>query len=282
MGSINLPLILTIAVGITGAIWLFDFLFLAKGRREKVAAVDAQFGSAATGTDSQQRIYAEAKSVAEREPVLVEYAKSFFPVLFIVFVLRSFLFEPFQIPSGSMIPTLQVGDFIAVNKFTYGIREPISNKVLIPVNKPKRGDVVVFFPPHAPTTYYIKRLIGEPGDRVSYIDHVLTINGKVVEEREIEQLPAGAPYLRHVKETIDGHEFSTYKHIFPGSLSMRGEWVVPDGHYLFMGDNRDNSSDGREWGMVSEEKIVGKAVVVWMHWHEFFSVPSFSSVRRIQ
>lgn len=282
MGSINLPLILTIAVTVTGAIWLFDILFLAKGRREKVAAVDAQFGSAALGTEAQQKVYTEAKTVASTEPVLVEYAKSFFPVLFIVFVLRSFLFEPFQIPSGSMIPTLEIGDFIAVNKFTYGIREPISNKVLIPVGQPKRGDVVVFFPPHAPTTYYIKRLIGEPGDRISYVDHVLTINGQVVSEREIERLPAGAPYLRHVKETIDGHEFSTYKHIFPGSLSMRGEWVVPEGQYLFMGDNRDNSSDGRDWGMVSEDKIVGKAVVVWMHWQEFFSIPSFSTVRSIQ
>jgi signal peptidase I len=278
MSSINLPLILTLAVLVTGLVWLFDALVLARPRKEKVAAVDKQFTGMALETEQQKTAYEDAKSVAAREPVLVEYAKSFFPVLFIVFFLRSFLVEPFQIPSGSMIPTLEVGDFILVNKFAYGIREPITNTQLIPVSKPQRGDVMVFFPPHAPTTYYIKRVIGVPGDHISYINHVLTINGKVIEEKLVAELPAGAPYLRMVKETIDDKTFTAFKHLQPGPLSVRGSWVVPEGHYFMMGDNRDNSLDSRDWGVVSENAIVGKAFAVWMHWDKFFSVPSFDHV----
>lgn len=278
MSSINLPLILTLAVLVTGLVWLFDALVLARPRKEKVAAVDKQFTGMALESEQQKMAYEDAKSVAAREPVLVEYAKSFFPVLFIVFFLRSFLVEPFQIPSGSMIPTLEVGDFILVNKFAYGIREPITNTQLIPVSKPQRGDVMVFFPPHAPTTYYIKRVIGVPGDHISYINHVLTINGKVIEETLVAELPAGAPYLRMVKETIDDKTFTAFKHFQPGPLSVRGSWVVPEGHYFMMGDNRDNSLDSRDWGVVSENAIVGKAFAVWMHWDKFFSVPSFDHV----
>lgn len=278
MSSINLPLILTLAVLVTGLVWLFDALVLARPRKEKVAAVEKQFTGMSLETEQQKAAYEDAKHVAAREPILVEYAKSFFPVLFIVFFLRSFLVEPFQIPSGSMIPTLEVGDFILVNKFAYGIREPVTNTQLIPVSKPQRGDVMVFFPPHAPTTYYIKRVIGVPGDHISYINHVLTINGKVIEEKLVAQLPVGAPYLRMVTETIDDKTFTAFKHLQPGHLSVRGSWVVPEGHYFMMGDNRDNSLDSRDWGVVSEDAIVGKAFAVWMHWDKFFSVPSFDRV----
>lgn len=278
MSSINLPLILTLAVLVTGLVWLFDAFVLARPRKEKVAAVEKQFCGMALDTEQQKTAYEDAKSVAGREPVLVEYAKSFFPVLFIVFFLRSFLVEPFQIPSGSMIPTLEVGDFILVNKFAYGIREPITNTQLIPVGKPQRGDVMVFFPPHAPDTYYIKRVIGIPGDHISYINHVLTINGKVIEEKLLAELPVGAPYYRTVTETIDDKTFTANKHLQPGHLSVRGSWVVPEGHYFMMGDNRDNSLDSRDWGTVSEDAIVGKAFAVWMHWDKFLSIPSFDHV----
>ena len=278
MSSINLPLILTLAVFITGLVWLFDALVLSRPRKAKVAAVEKQFSGMALETEQQKAAYEEAKEVAAKEPLLVEYSKSFFPVLFIVFFLRSFLVEPFQIPSGSMIPTLEVGDFILVNKFAYGVRAPVLNNTMIPTGKPKHGDVMVFFPPHAPETYYIKRVIGVPGDHISYNNHVLTLNGKVIEEKLIAELPAGAPVLRLVTENIDGKEFTTYKHLHPSRLSMHGSWVVPEGHYFMMGDNRDNSLDSREWGFVAEDAIVGKAFAVWMHWDKFLSIPSFDHV----
>lgn len=282
MSSINLPLILTLAVLITGLVWLFDALVLARPRKAKLAAVDQQFTGMALETEAQKAAYEEAKAIAAQEPAVVEYSKSFFPVLFIVFFLRSFLVEPFQIPSGSMIPTLEVGDFILVNKFTYGVRAPVLNKEIIPIGKPQRGDVMVFFPPHAPETYYIKRVIGVPGDRISYNNHVLTINGDIVTEKLGAMLPAGAPHYRLVTETLDGKEFTAHKQIIPGALSRRGTWEVPVGHYFMMGDNRDNSLDSREWGFVSEDAIVGKAFAVWMHWDSFLSIPSFSRAGSIQ
>ncbi len=282
MSSINLPLILTLAVLITGLVWLFDALVLSRPRKQKVAAVEKQFGGMVLESEQQKTAYEEAKAVAAKEPMLVEYSKSFFPVLFIVFFLRSFLVEPFQIPSGSMIPTLEVGDFILVNKFAYGVRAPVLNKEIIPIGKPQRGDVMVFFPPHAPETYYIKRVIGIPGDHITYNNHQLTINGTVVEEKLIAQLPAGAPVLKMTSEKIDDKTFTTHKYLRPSRLSVQGSWVVPAGHYFMMGDNRDNSLDSREWGMVSEDAIVGKAFAVWMHWDSFFSIPSFDRAGVIQ
>jgi signal peptidase I len=261
---------------------LFDALVLSRPRKQKVAAVEKQFGGMVLESEQQKTAYEEAKAVAAKEPMLVEYSKSFFPVLFIVFFLRSFLVEPFQIPSGSMIPTLEVGDFILVNKFAYGVRAPVLNKEIIPIGKPQRGDVMVFFPPHAPETYYIKRVIGIPGDHITYNNHQLTINGTVVEEKLIAQLPAGAPVLKMTSEKIDDKTFTTHKYLRPSRLSMQGSWVVPAGHYFMMGDNRDNSLDSREWGMVSEDAIVGKAFAVWMHWDSFFSIPSFDRAGVIQ
>jgi signal peptidase I len=280
--NINLPLILSLAVLITGAICLFDILVLARPRKSKLLAVEQQFKKIEVAEQHKHEAYQTAKTAAGQEPVLVEYAKSFFPVLFIVFFLRSFLVEPFQIPTGSMIPTLEIGDFILVNKFAYGLRVPVLNKVFIPIDKPKRGDVMVFFPPHHPETYYIKRVIGLPGDEISYVDHQLTINGKVVPEKLQAMLPVGEPRFRVVTETIDDKEFSTHKYLMPGYLSRRGAWKVPAGHYFMMGDNRDNSADSRDWGFVSENAIVGKAFAVWMHWEEFLSIPSFENVGVVQ
>lgn len=293
MSSINLPLILTLAVFITGLVWLYDILVLAKPRKRALEAVEQQFGHLDLERESQQQAYLEARATAGREPTLVEYSKSFFPVLLIVFVLRSFIAEPFQIPSGSMEPTLNVGDFIVVNKFTYGIRLPVLNKEVIPVSDPKRGDVMVFFPPHMPDTYFIKRVIGLPGDTVSYIDHVLTINGERVEEEVLALLPEENPKYRLVKETIGDKSYTVRKHLTPGRYSKYGSWTVPEGHYFMIGDNRDESFDSRGWNdlnrtggpslsFVPEDEIVGEAVAIWMHWDSLFSLPSFDSVGKIQ
>jgi len=287
MGSFDLPLYLSLAVLITGIIWLIDILFLARPRKAKVDAVEKQFQQLAVTDENQKNAYEVAKATAAKEPVAVEYAKSFFPVLFIVFFLRSFLVEPFQIPSGSMIPTLQVGDFILVNKFAYGLRVPVFNKTFIPVGKPKRGDVMVFFPPHQPKTYFIKRVIGIPGDTVRYANNVLYLNGVEVKQEFVKKaFPEWGSFcmnyrlqLTVVNEIIDGIPHKMQKCDQPSQLSAVDKtWVVEEGHYFMMGDNRDNSGDSRVWGTVSDDAIVGKAFAVWMHWEELLSIPSFNSV----
>ncbi|NIB43310.1 signal peptidase I [Pseudomaricurvus alkylphenolicus] len=280
--DINFPLILVVLVFVSGAIWLADWLFLAKRRQQAVAAVDTQFANVQIDAGQQQAVYEEAKAAAAQEPVAVEYAKSFFPVLFIVLILRSFLAEPFQIPSASMVPTLKIGDFILVNKYTYGIRLPVVRTKVLDLNEPQRGDVMVFFPPHRPKTYFIKRVVGLPGDEIRYINNVLYINGEKQPQKLVAALPPANPQFHLMKESIDGVEHDMRKHVVPGRLSQNGSWVVPEGHYFMMGDNRDNSSDSREWGPVSEDAIVGKAFAVWMHWDSFFSLPSFSRVGSIQ
>ncbi|MAZ88148.1 MAG: signal peptidase I [Cellvibrionaceae bacterium] len=280
--DINLPLILVLLVFVSGLVWLYDLVFLAAKRQAAIDAVDSQFDQAQLDEESKQQVYRQAKEVAAREPLAVEYSKSFFPVLLIVLVLRSFIAEPFQIPSGSMIPTLKIGDFILVNKFTYGIRLPVIRNKIIDVNEPERGDVMVFFPPHRPDTYYIKRVIGMPGDEVRYVNNVLFINGEKQPQKLLASLPPGNPQFQLLKETVGDVEHDMRKHVVPGRLSINGRWVVPEGHYFMMGDNRDNSSDSRDWGPVSQDAIVGKAFAVWMHWDSFFSLPSFSSAGTIQ
>jgi len=280
--DINLPLILVLLVFVSGLVWLFDVFFLASKRLAAIAAVDAQFDQMQIEDDNQQEVYQQAKAIAAQEPVAVEYSKSFFPVLLIVLVLRSFIAEPFQIPSGSMIPTLKIGDFILVNKFTYGIRLPVIRDKIIDVTDPERGDVMVFFPPHKPDTYYIKRVVGMPGDEVRYINNVLYINGDKQPQKLVASLPPANPQFQLMKEALGGVEHDIRKHVVPGRLSVKGHWVVPEGHYFMMGDNRDNSSDSRDWGPVSEDAIVGKAFAVWMHWESFLSLPSFSRVGTIQ
>ena len=286
MSSINLPLILTLAVLVTGVIWLIDILFFASARKARIAAVEQQFQPLDATNEGKKVAYETARETAAKEPLSVEYAKSFFPVLFIVFFLRSFLVEPFQIPSGSMIPTLQIGDFILVNKFAYGLRVPVLNKTFIPVGKPKRGDVMVFFPPHQPKTYFIKRVIGIPGDKVRYTNNVLYLNGVEMKQEFVKKgFPEMASHcmavrqqVTHVNEDLMGVVHKMQKCDQPSSLGINGSWVVEEGHYFMMGDNRDNSGDSRVWGTVSEDAIVGKAFAVWMHWEEFFSIPSFDNV----
>lgn len=279
--DINFPLILVVLVFVSGVIWLIDIKFFAASRRRAVVGVEAQFKDADLSDDKIQLAYNSAKQAAAREPWPIEYSKSFFPVLFVVLILRSFLVEPFQIPSGSMIPTLKIGDFILVNKYAYGIRLPVVRTKVMDINDPERGDVMVFFPPHQ-SIYYIKRVIGLPGDEIRYTNNQLYINGEEMPQTLLASLPPAAPQYQIMSEDLYGVEHDMRKNIIPGRLSRDGSWVVPEGHYFMMGDNRDNSSDSREWGPVPEENIVGKAFAVWMHWDSFLSVPSFKHVGEIK
>mgnify|MGYP002628668005 CR=1 FL=1 len=207
-----------------------------------------------------------------KESKVVEYAKSFFPVLLVVFLIRSFVVEPFKIPSGSMMPTLIAGDFIAVNKFSYGLRLPVFNRTLIATSTPKRGDVIVFHYPKDPSIDYIKRLIGLPGDEIRYENKQLFINGEAIaqsfDKDYLYPLSEDQMMLaKEYKESLMGVDHSILIHDIP---DRNYQFTVPLGHYLAMGDNRDNSSDGRVWGFVPDEYLVGKAFVIWLN----FSAPS--------
>jgi|TARA_B110000259_G_scaffold104281_2_gene119907 signal peptidase I len=209
----------------------------------------------------------------------VEFVASLAPVLGLVLVLRSFVIEPFQIPSSSMVPTLKVGDFILVNKWTYGIRLPVLRTKIIELNSPERGDVMVFFPPHE-ERYFIKRVIGLPGDEIHVLDGVLYINGDKMSQKVLDgEIPA--PRSVVMTEDLYGLEHAMQKRILPTRLSQNFTAVVPQGHYFMMGDNRDNSSDSRVWGPVPEQRIVGKAFARWMFWDKFLSLPSFQRAGKI-
>ena len=202
--------------------------------------------------------------------VVVDYSRAFFPVILVVFVLRSFVVEPFRIPSGSMLPSLFVGDFILVNKFKYGIRLPIGNIKLVEVDHPARGDVMVFRYPHDPTQNYIKRVIGLPGDTIGYERKRLRVNGELAGFNEVEQHERASKgqTLRFAEyaETIDG---DTHRVVIDRGRNQRAreqKWTVPAGQYLVMGDNRDHSNDSRYWGFVPESHIVGHAFFVWFSW----------------
>jgi len=241
---------------VTGLLWLADVLLFARLRQQP------------------------ASSKTKKEPLLIEYSKAFFPVLIAVLVLRSFLFEPFRIPSGSMMPTLLVGDFILVNKFTYGLRLPVWQDRITEGNKPKRGDVVVFRYPQDESQDYIKRVIGLPGDHVGYYNRRLTINNEPINTGS-DHVYQGLGDLNKMQnaggcDRIDAkcqvyiEEIDQSKHTImtnPSSVyGVSGEIFVPEGHYFVMGDNRDHSNDSRVWGFVPEENLVGKAVRIWMHW----------------
>ncbi len=205
----------------------------------------------------------------KNEPIVVEYARSFFPIVLIVFLLRSFLAEPFRIPSASMMPTLLIGDFLLVNKFAYGIRIPVINKKIIELGEPKRGDIVVFRFPKDPAVDYIKRVIGLPGDKLVYKDKRLTINGTPVNQASLgiyQGVGQGQDMTgnEHFEENLTGVEHSIL--VRNGSPTVEFTYVIPAGNYFVMGDNRDNSNDSRYWGTVPEENLVGKAFFIWMSW----------------
>lgn len=260
--DVNFPLILVLLTLSTGLIWLGDRVFL-RARRLRLA--DA--GEVVVDEDGRPR-----------EPYLVDLSRSFFPVLVVVLVLRSFLVEPFQIPSGSMLPTLQVGDFILVNKFAYGLRLPVLGTKIVDIGEPQRGDVMVFKYPKDGETNYIKRVIGLPGDHIRYLDKTLYINGKKIDTDFIADLPPRELRLEHLGD-VD-HEI--YRIMGYPNNASEGDWIIPKGEYFMMGDNRDNSNDSRFWGTVPEKLIVGKAFAIWMHWKSVASLPSFDRLGSIQ
>ena len=260
----NFALILLILLLLSGAVWAADALVFRRRR-----AADAS------------------------EPWWVEYGASFFPVILVVFVLRSFIVEPFKIPSGSMIPTLLVGDFILVNKYTYGIRLPVANWKIIDLNSPQRGDVMVFRYPEDPSLDYIKRVVGIPGDRVAYQNKRLTINGQAVPVEELpdylhpERLFYSQQFIEKLGEgehrmltDQDAPAYVPHPAQFPNrqNCSYNSEGVictVPPATYFVMGDNRDNSRDSRFWGFVPEENIVGKAFFIWLNFSDLKRIGSF-------
>lgn len=263
--DLDFPLILSWAVIISGSIWLADALLL-KPRRVKAARAYA----AGAGRNQND----EAVAGILKEPMLTEYARSFFPVLLLVLVLRSFLVEPYQIPSESMVPTLTVGDFILVNKYAYGIRLPVLGTKLFDVGDPQRGDVMVFIPPHEPR-YFIKRVIGVPGDRVRYQDKMLTINGERIPLSFVDQVAGdGRGVYQVYDEQLGAHSHRIYR--YPARVERPQEWTVPEGHYFMMGDNRDRSDDSRRWGFAAGSKVVGKAVAVWVHKDPGLHWPTFA------
>ena len=230
-------------LALTGLIWLLDILVLRKRR-----------------------------PAGAEEPMIVEYSKSFFPVILVVFLIRSFVVEPFKIPSGSMMPTLLAGDFILVNKFAYGLRVPILNNTFLEIGKPERGDVIVFHYPPDPSIDYIKRVIGVPGDKIDYRDKQLYVNGEKLDMAFVENYQyvgsgLNMVYAKRYKEELDGKAHDIL--IEEDTIVVDAEVEVPPGHYFAMGDNRDNSRDSRVWGFVPENNLVGKAFFIWWNFDNF-------------
>ena len=270
--NFDFALVLVIITAVSGLIWLVDSLFFARNR---MAAFSAE-----PNTNNAEESASATTDEPYREPVLVEYARSFFPVLLVVLILRSFLFEPFRIPSGSMLPTLLIGDFILVQKFSYGVRLPVVNTKLFDTGSPDRGDVAVFRFPKDPNIDFIKRIVALPGDTIRYKDKQLTVNGVVMplqdpapyESPDDEGKPD--PSLLRLTEKFDNvaHDILIAPHVVGSraAYAVNSDYTVPEGHYFVMGDNRDNSNDSRYWGVVPETHLVGKAVLIWMnlnlHW----------------
>lgn len=240
--NIDFLLVLVILVFVSGAISLLDRVYFAKHR----------------GLD-------------EKMPLLIEYSRSFFPILLIVLLLRSFLVEPYRIPSGSLKPTLLVNDFVLVNKYQYGIRLPVLNTKIIKMGEPATGDIAVFHWPVNPSIYYIKRIIGRPGDRVQYVDKTLYINGKKAPQSalgyEVDTDDRGYTWtVQKQQETLDGLDHEIY--VIPERPGENFDIMVPPGMYFAMGDNRDASADSREWGFVPEKNLVGRAFFIWLSWNQ--------------
>ncbi len=302
----NFSLLLFIATCVTGVYWLLErFIFLPE-RGRAAAAIESQaitrqaelakMGIAKAETHHQEMV--ASKDAVLQQPWWLDWTAGLFPVICIVFLLRSFLFEPFKIPTGSMIPTLHVGDLILVNKFTYGVRLPVINKKIVDVNNPERGDVMVFRYPPNPNVDYIKRVIGLPGDEVSYLNKKLAINGKPLPKEVLPDFleESTMQYAKQFEERIALSQGADKKYkllnddsrpaMIPGVEDYTGrqnclysvEGVVckvPAGQYFMMGDNRDNSLDSRYWGFVPEQNIVGKAFFVWMNFGNLRRIGSF-------
>ncbi len=244
----DFSLILFIALVVTGAVWLLDSLYFSRRRTGPANEADE----------------------TTKDPLIVEYSKAFFPVILIVFVLRSFIAEPFRIPSGSMLPTLKIGDFILVNKFSYGIRFPVINEKVVSVSDPERGDIMVFRFPHDPKMHFVKRVVGLPGDKIEYKADKLYINDKLMPQKaegkyDFRNGASRNLTLNKYKESLDKVQHDIL--IDPrrnNSQEMKIE--VPAGQYFVMGDNRNYSNDSRYWGFVPDKNVVGKAFFIWFSW----------------
>lgn len=261
---------LVVLVGVTGFVYLLDVLFFARKRQAAAAEYQRQAGDKADPAMIE---------TLKREPEWIEYPKAFFPVLAIVLVLRSFLVEPFKIPSGSMLPTLEIGDYILVNKFAYGLRLPVLGTEFYPIGKPERGDILVFKYPENPGINFIKRVVGVPGDVVRYKDKQLTVNGEPVSQKLAAQFPPSQPRVAIYNETLGAVEHEIQIEL-RRNFQPAQEWKVPEDSYLVLGDNRDNSRDSRFWGYVPDKYIVGKAFAIWMHMPRW--VPSFNRNRILE
>lgn len=240
----DFALILFIALVVTGTITLWDRL----ARRPDTGMGDGH---------------------PRKDPWLIEYSKAFFPVILVVFLLRSFVVEPFRIPSGSMLPNLHIGDFILVNKFSYGIRLPVINKKIIDTSAPDRGDVMVFRFPHDPTINFIKRVVGLPGDKIEYKGKRLHINGEPVKTEllgafDFKQVSKKNYVGSRFMETLDMNMHEII--VDSNKRTKETSYAVPEGHYFVMGDNRDHSNDSRYWGFVPEKNIIGRAFFIWFSW----------------
>ena len=294
----NFALILFILTLATGVIWCFDVFYLAPQRRDRANTALAEYDARQTrlqsdGIRTEEHGRAAIESSMLRQPAWIEYSGSFFPVLALVFFLRSFLYEPFKIPSSSMVPTLTVGDLILVNKFVYGIRLPIVNRKIIEISNPQRGDVMVFKYPKDISLDYIKRVVGVPGDKIVYKNKRLTVNGDVLSYQSLPEYfnEERMSYSKQYTENLTGrvhkllndetapsyvqnpdmfpqHELCTYN-------AEGFACTVPAGQYFMMGDNRDNSLDSRYWGFVPDKNIVGKAFFVWMNLSNIKRIGSF-------
>ena len=295
----NFALLLFLATLVTGLYWLAErFVFLPRRRAVaeslQVQADRRRADLAAQGIKQVDGDISEARERVLAQPWWLDWTAGLFPVILIVFLLRSFVFEPFKIPSGSMIPTLLIGDLILVNKFTYGLKLPVINTRVTQGNAVERGDVVVFRYPPKPSVDYIKRVVGLPGDEVSYLNKRLTVNGKPVAQTPMTDFfdESTMAYFKQFDEQLGNQK---HRIIVDGSrpgfiagaddfkykqncrYSVEGvSCKVPEGHYFMMGDNRDNSLDSRYWGFVPDANVVGKAFFVWMNFGDLKRIGSFN------
>ncbi len=275
----DIALVLVVLTFASGIIWLMDKYLWEKERKARQQAELDKKGKELTEQERDALL---------ADPVIVDYAKSLFPIFFIVLLLRSFIFEPFRIPSQSMMPNLWVGDFILVNKFSYGVRLPVLNLEILDTGKPKNGDVAVFRYPVNPSINFIKRVIGVPGDHVIYKNKVLYINGKMIPQELIGVYQGEGSGEKMTGAILKNEDLLGVKHnilLVPGKPDYSYMYfskfykeghidlVVPEGHYFMMGDNRDESHDSRFWGLVPQDNLVGKAFMIWFNWdvgHDLF------------